>query len=50
VVVAVGRLEIGAHPIPEILGLADIDDLAPVILEQVNTRLLGKIFQFQIEL
>ena len=38
VVVAVGRLEIGAHPIPEILGLADIDDLAPVILEQVNTR------------
>ena len=45
--VAGGFLEIGAHPVAQIFGLADVDDLAVAPLHQIDAGLSGQGVEFE---
>ena len=48
-ILASGSLKIGAHPVAQHLGLADVDGLALGVLEQVYPRLPGQALELVLE-
>jgi len=44
-----GFLEVRPHPVPQVAGLADVDDLAPGVPVQVDARRVGQGSQLLVE-
>ena len=44
-----GGLKIGSDPLPEVLGLSDVNDPSAGVFEQVNARFVGECFQLPLQ-